>query len=54
MGYSLCMAAIFGHFENTLFLSNISGFFELFFAYNNFNVFVETFLPCFREFNFLT
>ena len=34
--------------------SNISCFFELSFAENNFNVFVETFFACFRQLYFLT
>ena len=34
--------------------SNISCFFEPFFAENNSNEFVETFLACFRQFYFLT
>ena len=38
----------FSHF------SNISCFFEPFFAYNNSNVFVETFLAYFRQFYFQT
>ena len=35
-------------------LSNISCFLEPFVPWNNFNVFVETFFPCFRQFYFLT
>ena len=34
--------------------SNITCFLQPFFAYNNFDVFVEMFLPCFRQFYFLT
>ena len=54
MGYSLCIVAIFGHFQNALIFFNISCFLEPFFAYNNSNVFVEMFLACFRQFYFLT
>ena len=54
MGYSLCIVAIFGHFQNILIFFNISCFLEPFFALNNSSVFVETFFACFREFYFLT
>ena len=35
------------------YFSNISGFLKPFFALHNFNVFVETFFACFRQFYFL-
>ena len=34
--------------------SNIRCFLKPYFAYNNFNVFLETFSACFRQFYFLT
>ena len=52
MGYSLCIVALFGNFQNALFFI-ISCFFEAFFAKNNFNVLVETFFQVYREFYFL-
>ena len=54
MGYSLCIVAIFGHFQNALIFQVLAVFFEPFFAKNNSNVFVETFLACFKHFYFLT
>ena len=55
MGYSLCIVAIFGHQNSECsHFSNTSCFLEPFFAYNNSNVFVETFFACFRQFYFLT
>ena len=46
-----------GHFSPFLkrsHFSNINCFFEAFFAPNNFEVFVKTFLVCFRQFYFFT
>ena len=54
MGYSLCIVAIFGHFQNALIFPILAFFLKLFFAWNNSNVCVEAFLPCFRQFYFLT
>ena len=54
MGYSLCTVAIFGHFQIALIFRKIAAFFEPFFAQDNLNVFLETFLACFRQFYFLT
>ena len=54
MGYSLCIVAIFGHFQNALIFPILDFFLEPFFAYNNLNVFVQTFFACFRQFYFLT
>ena len=54
MGYSLCIVAIFWPFSKWSHFSNISCFLEPFFAYNNCNMFVETFFACFRQFYFLT
>ena len=54
MGYSLCIVAISGKFQNN-FISRILAIFSSpFFAENNFDVFVEMFLTCFRQFYFLT
>ena len=46
MGYSLCIVAIFGHFENALIFRMLAVF--------NFNVFVEMFFACFWQYYFLT
>ena len=54
MGYSLCVVAIFGHYQNPLIFRILAGFLEPFFAQNNSNMFVETFFTCFRQFYFLT
>ena len=54
MGYSLCIVAIFGHFQNALIFRILAVFLEPSFAWNNFNVFVEAFFPCFRQLHFLT
>ena len=54
MGYSFCIVAIFGHFQNALIFSNISCFFGAVFCIEQIYVFVETFLACFRQFYFLT
>ena len=47
MGYTPCIVAIFGHFQNALKFFNISCFFDRFFALNNLIVFLETFFECF-------
>ena len=54
MGFSLCIAAIFDHFQNALIFRILAVFFVRFFAENSFNVFVETFLACLKQFYFLT
>ena len=54
MGYSLCIVDIFGHFQNALIFRILAVFLSRFLAQNNFNVFVETFFACFRQFYFLT
>ena len=48
IAFALCPFSTCSHFSNT------SGFYEPFFAQNNFNVFVETFFACFSQFYFLT
>ena len=53
MGYSLCIVAIFGHFQNALIFRILAVFWSRFLQ-NNLNVFVETFFACFRQFYFLT
>ena len=52
MGYSLCIEAIFGHFENALIFQVLGVLKSRFFPYNNFNAFVETFFACFSNFIF--
>ena len=52
--YSLCIVAIFGHFQNALIFRILAVFLEPFPAENNFNVFVERFFACFRQLYFLT
>ena len=47
MGYSLCIVAIFGHFQNALIFRILAVFLEP-------NVFVEIFFACLRQFYFLT
>ena len=54
MGYSLCIVAIFGDFQNAIIFRILAVFVEPFFAQNNCNVFKETFFACFRQFDFLT
>ena len=54
MGYSLCIVAIFGHFQNALIFPILAVFLEPFFAWNNFNVFVEAFFACFKQFYVLS
>ena len=54
MGYSLCIVAFFGHFQNALIFRILAVFLERFFAENKLNVFAETFFTRFREFYFLT
>ena len=54
MGHSLCIVAMFGHFQNALIFRILTRFSSTFFAMNNLNVFVETFFACFRQFYFLT
>ena len=54
MGYSLFIAAIFHHFQNALIFLILAVFLKPFFAWNHSDVFVETFLACFRQFYFLT
>ena len=54
MGYSLCIVAIFGHFQNALIFRILADFWSRFLAKKNSYVFVETFLACFRQFYFLT
>ena len=46
--------AIFGHFQNALIFRVLAVFWSRFFAYKNFNVFVETFFAFFRQFYLLT
>ena len=53
MGYSLCIVAIFGYFQNA-FIFRILFFFSSRFCIENFNVFVETFFAYLRHFHFLT
>ena len=53
MGYSLCILAIFDHFQNALICGILAAFSSGFFAESNLNVFVETFFACFRQFYFL-
>ena len=54
MGYSLCIVAIFGHFQNALIFRILAVFLEPLFAQTHSNVFEETFFACFRHFYFLT
>ena len=54
MVYSVWIVAIFGHFQNALIFRIIGFLCSLFFAYSNFNIFVETFSACFRQFYFVT
>ena len=54
MGYSLCVVAIFGHFQNALIFRILAVFFSRFLHRKNSNVFVEKFFACFRQFYFLT
>ena len=55
MGYSICIVAIFGHFQKLKcsHFSNISCFFDPFYAQKNFHLFLEIFFACFRQFYFL-
>ena len=55
--FAWAIAFVCGHFRpfsKWSYFSNISCFLEPFFEENNSNVFVETFLTCFRQFYFLT
>ena len=54
MGYSLCIEAIFGNFQNAVIFRILAVFKSRFFAWNNLNVSAETFFSCFRQFYFLT
>ena len=54
MGYSLCIVAIFGHFQNALIFRILAVFWSRFLRRTTVNVLVETFFACFRQFNFLT
>ena len=53
MGYSLCIAAIFGHFQTALIFRILVCFCPPY-AENSLNVFVETFFVCLKQFYFLT
>ena len=48
MGYSLCIVAIFGHFQNALIFLILDVFSNRFFAEKTSNVFVETFFRMFK------
>ena len=48
LGGQFCQYSKCSHFSNIIFL------FEGFFAYNKYNVLVDSFLICFRQFYFLT
>ena len=50
MGYSLCIVAIFGPFQNAVSFRILAVFFGPFFPLKNSNVFVERFRACFRQF----
>ena len=48
------MAAIFANIQNALISRILCFFSRVFFAYNNYNLVVDSFLICFRQFYFLT
>ena len=52
--YSLCMEAIFGNNQNSLFSRILGLSTSSFFALNKYNMLVDSFLICFRQFYFLT
>ena len=53
MGYSLCIVAIFGHFQNALIFPILAVFWSGF-LHRTTLMCVETFFACFRKFYFLT
>ena len=53
MGYSLCIVAIFGHFQNALILEYLL-FFRAVFFIEKLKCVCKTFFVCFRQFYFLT
>ena len=54
MGYSLCIVAIFGHFQNALIFRILAVFSSRFLHRTTVMCIVETFFACFRQFYFLT
>ena len=52
MGYSLYIVAIFGYFQIALIFGKIAAFSSHFLHRETFNVFLEMFLACFRQFYF--
>ena len=53
-GYSLCVVANFGHFQNALIFWILVVFWSSFFAHNKSNVLVRWFFTPFSHFQFLT
>ena len=54
MGYSFCIVAIFGHFQNALTFRILAFFSSCFLHTTTLMCFLETFLACFSQFYFLT